>query len=62
MGHISQAHDGHWLFKALLAPKPHQEHTKDGHNGIVDREGTPSRVLSASAHLPIIESLCIHAA
>ena len=26
MGHIRQIHDGEWLFKALLAPKPHQEH------------------------------------
>jgi hypothetical protein len=26
LGHISQIHDGRWLFKALLAPKPHQEH------------------------------------
>jgi hypothetical protein len=23
---ICQIHDGQWLFKALLAPKPHQEH------------------------------------
>ena len=28
LGHISQAH-GRWLFKALLAPKPHQEHVTD---------------------------------
>ena len=26
VGHIRQIHDGSWLFKALLAPKPHQEH------------------------------------
>jgi hypothetical protein len=26
LGHISQIFDGQWLFKALLAPKPHQEH------------------------------------
>jgi hypothetical protein len=26
LGHISQTHTGRWLFKALLAPKPHQEH------------------------------------
>jgi hypothetical protein len=26
VGHIIQIHDGHWLFKALLAAKPHQEH------------------------------------
>jgi hypothetical protein len=25
-GHIRQIHDGHWLFKAVLAAKPHQEH------------------------------------
>jgi hypothetical protein len=25
LGHICQIHDGEWLFKALLAPKPHQE-------------------------------------
>jgi hypothetical protein len=24
-GHIHQVHDGQWLFKALLAVKPHQE-------------------------------------
>ncbi len=29
VGHIQQIHDGHWLFKALLAPKPHQEHVRD---------------------------------
>jgi hypothetical protein len=29
LGHISQIHDGRWLFKALLAPKPHQEHICD---------------------------------
>ena len=26
LGHIKQIHDGQWLFKALLAAKPHQEH------------------------------------
>jgi hypothetical protein len=26
VGHIRQIHDGQWLFKRLLAPKPHQEH------------------------------------
>jgi hypothetical protein len=26
VGKIRQIHDGQWLFKALLAPKPHQEH------------------------------------
>jgi len=26
VGHIRQIHDGWWLFKALLAPKPHREH------------------------------------
>jgi hypothetical protein len=26
LGHIYQIRDGPWLFKALLAPKPHQEH------------------------------------
>ncbi len=25
LGHIGQIHDGEWLFKALLQPKPHQE-------------------------------------
>ncbi len=25
LGHIHQIHNGEWLFKALLAPKPHQE-------------------------------------
>jgi hypothetical protein len=29
VGHIRQIHDGPWLFKALLAPKPHQEHVRD---------------------------------
>jgi hypothetical protein len=29
VGHIQKIHDGHWLFKALLAPKPHQEHVRD---------------------------------
>jgi hypothetical protein len=29
VGQISQIHDGQWLFKALLAPKPHQEHISD---------------------------------
>jgi hypothetical protein len=27
--HTRQIHDGRWLFKALLAPKPHQEHVHD---------------------------------
>jgi hypothetical protein len=27
-GHIQQIHDGCWLFKALLAPKPHQAHAR----------------------------------
>ena len=26
LGQITQVHDGRWMFKALLAPKPHQEH------------------------------------
>jgi hypothetical protein len=26
VGHICQIHNGQWLFKALLAAKPHQEH------------------------------------
>jgi hypothetical protein len=29
VGHIRQIYDGHWLFKAVLAPKPHQEHVHD---------------------------------
>ena len=29
VGHIRQIHDGRWLFEALLAPKPHQEHVCD---------------------------------
>jgi hypothetical protein len=29
VGHIRQITDGSWLFKALLAPKPHQEHIKN---------------------------------
>ncbi len=29
VGYIWQIHDGRWLFKALLAPKPHQEHVCD---------------------------------
>ncbi len=29
VGHIQQIHNGCWLFKAVLAPKPHQEHVKD---------------------------------
>jgi hypothetical protein len=29
MGQICQIHDGQWLFKALLAPKPHQEYIRD---------------------------------
>jgi hypothetical protein len=28
-GHICQIHDGRWLFKAILAAKPHQEHVHD---------------------------------
>ena len=29
VGFIRQIHDGGWLFKALLAPKPHQEHIRN---------------------------------
>ncbi len=29
VGHIQQVFDGRWLFKALLATKPHQEHVRD---------------------------------
>ena len=29
LGHIRQIQDGRWLFKGLLAPKPHQEHITD---------------------------------
>ncbi len=29
LGHIRQMHDGKWMFKALLAPKPHQEHVSN---------------------------------
>jgi hypothetical protein len=29
VGHIRQMHDGQWLFKALLAAKPHQEHISE---------------------------------
>jgi hypothetical protein len=29
VGHIQQIHNRCWLFKALLAPKPHQEHVQD---------------------------------
>ena len=29
VGHIRQIRDGEWLFKALLAPKPHQENVCD---------------------------------
>ena len=29
VGHIRQIFDGRWLFKALLAAKPHQEHVRD---------------------------------
>jgi hypothetical protein len=29
VGHIRQIHDGRWLFKAVLAPKPHQEHAEN---------------------------------
>ena len=32
VGHIRQIHDGKWLFKALLAPKPHQENVHDINN------------------------------
>jgi hypothetical protein len=28
IGHIRQIHDGRWVFKAVLAPKPHQEHAR----------------------------------
>lgn len=28
LGQISQVHGGRWMFKALLAPKPHQEHVR----------------------------------
>jgi hypothetical protein len=29
VGRIRQIHDGGWLFKAVLAPNPHQEHVTD---------------------------------
>jgi hypothetical protein len=29
VGHIQQITDGSWLFKALLVPKPHQEHVRN---------------------------------
>jgi hypothetical protein len=29
VGHIRQMHDGRWLFKCVLAAKPHQEHVRD---------------------------------
>jgi hypothetical protein len=29
LGHIKQIHDGQWLFKATLAPKPHQKTVTD---------------------------------
>ena len=29
VGHIRQMHDGRWLFKCILAAKPHQEHVCD---------------------------------
>jgi hypothetical protein len=29
VGHIRQIRDGRWLFKALLAAKPHQEHARN---------------------------------
>ena len=32
VGQIEQIHNGQWLFKALLAPKPHQEHVCDIEN------------------------------
>jgi hypothetical protein len=28
VGHIVQTTEGKWMFKALLAPKPHQEHIR----------------------------------
>jgi hypothetical protein len=28
VGHICQIHNGRWLFKAVLVPKPHQEHVR----------------------------------
>jgi hypothetical protein len=32
VGHIPQIIDGCWLFRALLAPKPHQEHVRHINN------------------------------
>jgi hypothetical protein len=32
IGQIHQITDGCWLFKALLAPKPHQEHVRHINN------------------------------
>jgi hypothetical protein len=32
VGQIVQIHDSHWLFKALLATKPHQEHISEIEN------------------------------
>ena len=29
MGHIRLIHDRRWLFKCVLATKPHQEHIRD---------------------------------
>jgi hypothetical protein len=29
LGHIQKIYNGGWLFKALLAPKPHQEHVSN---------------------------------
>jgi hypothetical protein len=29
LGHICQIHSKEWLFKALLTPKPHQEHIRN---------------------------------
>ena len=29
LGHVEQIHEGEWLFKPLLAPKPHQENVTD---------------------------------
>ena len=29
VGHIRQIHNGRWLFKCVLAAKPHQEHIRD---------------------------------
>ena len=50
VGHIRQIHNGHWLFKALLAPKPHQEH-------VCNIEDFVWRVWFASTIYPLIRSL-----